>query len=52
MTTTGENSVTLDTQDRTTFLEQRAEAMQRWADYLGRLVEGGAKVVPIGARRA
>lgn len=38
--------------DRTTFLEQRVEAMQQWADYLGRLVEGGGKVVPIGARRA
>lgn len=38
--------------DRTTYLQQRIEAMARWADYLDRLCDGGAKVLPLAARRA
>lgn len=38
--------------DRTQFLEERRDMMQRWADYLDALREGSAKVVSIGRKAA
>lgn len=38
--------------DRTQFLDARRDAMQRWADYLDQLREGGAKVVPFKHKAA
>ncbi|NLC59708.1 MAG: tyrosine-type recombinase/integrase, partial [Gammaproteobacteria bacterium] len=38
--------------DRTQFLEERRDLMQRWADYLDTLREDGAKVVPIKRKAA
>jgi hypothetical protein len=32
--------------DRTTFTDERRRAMQRWADYLDKLIKGG-NVVPL-----
>lgn len=35
--------------DRTTFMEQRIQAMQQWADYLDRLRDGGATVLTLAS---
>ncbi|MFP3801799.1 tyrosine-type recombinase/integrase [Paraburkholderia sp. SIMBA_027] len=37
--------------DRTSFLEQRREMMQKWADYLDQ-IKAGATIIPIGAAAA
>jgi integrase len=37
--------------NRATYAEEKADALQRWADYVDRLVKPAAEVIPMGNRR-